>query len=109
MRKLHHHLGEELHKHMLKFIKKTIGRQYSCNAIKILRKNSSEQGEEYQSEYFCSELIAKAYKYLKILDRSKGSNTYWPVDFTVRGAMTLEGSYLGMERVILLKKHLRNV
>lgn len=74
---------------MIHYIKKTIGRSYSCNAINLLRKNSSEDGEDNHSEYFCSELIAKAYKYLKILNKSKGSNSYWPVDFTIRGAMVL--------------------
>lgn len=77
--------------------------------MKMFRKNSSDEGAEEKTEFFCSELVAKAYKHLKLLTTSKGSNTYWPVDFTIRGAMNLEkGSYLGMERVILLKKHLNN-
>ena len=70
---------------MLKpFIKKMIGKSYSCNAIKLLKKES-EEDLEGKGEYFCSELVAKAYKLLGLIDPSKSSNSYWPVDFTDRG------------------------
>jgi hypothetical protein len=35
--------------------------------------------------FFCSELIAKAYKSIGILDSKKSSGRYWPVDFSEKG------------------------
>ena len=73
-----------------------IGKDYSFGAMKLFRRSSGEEGSEGQNDYFCSELIAKAYKKFEILDKKKGSNSYWPVDFTERGGLTLEGEgYLG--------------
>lgn len=87
------------------FIKKTIGSKYSLGAIKLIRKTSEDSNPEQHQDFFCSELVAKAYKQMKLLKTDKGSQTFWPVDFTMRGALALEaGAYLGLERLILLKR-----
>ena len=53
--------------------------------------------------------MAKAYKRFGILDKKKGSNSYWPVDFTDRGGLALEGEgYLGFEKLIILKRHMKS-
>lgn len=49
------------------------------------------------------------YKILGLLGGERASSSYWPVDFTVRGAMNLlDGASLGDEQLIMLKKHLRS-
>ena len=89
-------------------MKKMIGKEYSFGAMKLFRKSSNEESAEVQSDFFCSELIAKAYKGLGILDKKKASNSYWPVDFTDRGGLVLEGEgYFGFEKLIILKRHLK--
>jgi palmitoyltransferase len=37
--------------------------------------------KEQERGYFCSELVAKAYKNVGLLDEKKSSCRYWPVDF----------------------------
>lgn len=72
-------------------------------------KSHSKKSEESDSEkrsYFCSELVARAYKNVGLLERGKGSARYWPADFTARGAIELEKqSYLGKEKTIVLDRH----
>ena len=60
--------------------------------------------------YFCSELIAKAYKSIGLLDRIKSSCRYWPVDFSEKGEMKIcKGAYLGPEQQIVLMKHVKKI
>ena len=107
-RKLYSINKEELHPILMTFMKKMIGKNYSFGALKLLRRNSSEEAVELQSDFFCSELMAKAYKYIGILDNSKGSNRFWPVDFTDRGSIPFIGAnYLGFEKLIILKRHIK--
>ena len=81
---------------LVSFMKQMIGKEYSFGTMKLLRRSSNEEGSEVQSDFFCSELIAKAYKYFGILNKKKASNSYWPVDFTDRGGLVLDGEgYLG--------------
>ena len=76
--------------------------------MKLLRRSSGDENQEGPSDFFCSELIAKAYKYFGILDKKKASNSYWPVDFTDRGGLALDGEgYFGFEKLIILKRHLK--
>ena len=90
-------------------MKQIIGKEYSFGAMKLLRRRSSEENAEIQNDFFCSELVAKAYKRFGILDKKKGSNSYWPVDFTDRGGLALEGEgYLGFEKLIILKRHMKS-
>ena len=70
-------------------MKEKIGKEYSFGAMKLLRRSSGEENADAQSDFFCSELIAKAYKRFGILNKKKGSNSYWPVDFTDRGGLCL--------------------
>jgi len=67
-RKLHHTRKYQFQTILLNFIKKTIGREYDFNPLRLLRKDSDDQVEESKG-YFCSELVAKAYKLMGLLDR----------------------------------------
>ena len=50
--------------------------------------------------FFCSELVATAFKRLKILDSERAASKYWPGDFsskcTLRG-MLINGASFGEE------------
>lgn len=73
----------------------------------MMRKSSGEE-EEPERGYFCSELVAKVYKKLGLLEKEKASSSYWPVDFTSRGGLNLfESAFLGEERLIILNKHVK--
>lgn len=71
----------------MKFVKSSIGKKYDLRALKLIRKTSGE--EESERGYFCSELVAKVYKELGLLEKEKASSSYWPVDFTARGGLNL--------------------
>lgn len=53
------------------FIKTVIGMKYKLNATKIFRKRCENDAENIRDDksYFCSELVASAYKCLGILPK----------------------------------------
>lgn len=52
--------------------------------------NEDERG------YFCSELVAKAYKGANLVEERKSCGRYWPVHFTTKKSVLLEkGAWLG--------------
>ena len=107
LRKLHYHGKAQGHSHLMKFIKSNIGKKYELKALKLIRK-SSEDEQHNTRGYFCSQLVAKVYKILGLLDSEKASRNYWPVDFTMRGGINLlKSAFLGSERPIILNKHLK--
>ena len=74
----------------------------------MLRRKSNEAEEEEDREFFCSEIIAKVYKTLGLLDREVSSVRYWPISFTSRGELNLmDGACFGAEMNVLLEKHLK--
>ncbi len=51
--------------------------------------------------YFCSELVASAYKCLGILPKGMAASQYWPGNFSNRGGLQLlEGAILEDEQQI---------
>jgi hypothetical protein len=57
--------------------------------------------EEEKQSFFCSELAARLYKELGLLDEKKSSTSYYPVDFSEKGGMRLlRDGKLGPEQVI---------
>jgi hypothetical protein len=54
-----------------KFIRTVIGMKYQLNASKILRKKCENDAENIREDksYFCSELVASAYKALGLLPK----------------------------------------
>ena len=75
-----------------------MGKKYQISATKLLKFESNFNWEEANKEvkevdergYFCSELIAKAYKTAGLLEARKSSAKYWPVDFSQKGALKLK-------------------
>lgn len=87
------------------FVVKTLGKGFELTLDKLFqfksKLNRSEQEEENKT-YFCSELAARLYKELGLLNEDKSSTTYFPVDFSQKGYMTIirEGVSIGNERII---------
>lgn len=85
-RKLISHRKEEIEHDLLKFVKINLGRKYSLNISKLFSFDSDFSWDMVSKDtargYFCSELIAKAYKGAGLFDKVKSSCRYWPVDFS---------------------------
>ena len=67
------------------FVKQSIGKQYKINPVKLLRRrNENDNSEQIKDSktYFCSELVATAYKRVGILDKDIAASKYWPGDFS---------------------------
>ena len=57
--------------------------------------------------YFCSQLVARLYKSLGLIDPLKSSKNYWPRDFSNAGKLEiLQGGSLENERVIIFDEQL---
>ena len=76
------------------FISKVEGKKYSLNPSKFFSSSSEET-------FFCSELVASAYKYLSLLPKSCNTSSYLPVHFSDKKSLSLEGPFsLGPEHLI---------
>ncbi|CAD8180998.1 unnamed protein product [Paramecium octaurelia] len=97
-------------KRFLEFINDNLGNDYSLNIGKFFRftstikkPNDNEQGEKKRS-YFCSELVAKAYKEMGLLDQLKSSTRYYPNDFTQEKQLQLlQGATLSPEFLVIFE------
>lgn len=56
--------------------------------------------------YFCSQLVAKAYKTMGLIDQNRSSKKYWPKDFSDRGQLKLLRGELQPERIIVFDEQL---
>jgi len=66
-----------------KFVKSAVGKRYELSVSKLLKKKSFIDGPESEPDrtYFCSELIAAAYKRVGLLSPEISSSSYWPGKF----------------------------
>ncbi|CAD8050282.1 unnamed protein product [Paramecium primaurelia] len=68
-----------------KFVKENVGRQYQLSFTKLLQEKSTiitSQNQQEDPTYFCSQLIAKIYKQIGLLNQDKSANQYWPGSFS---------------------------
>ena len=69
------------------------GKQYKLDPLRLLQKYSSTDSVENLHEgkgYFCSELIASAYKIIGVLPKQISSAQYWPGTFSAEGKLKLQ-------------------
>lgn len=62
-----------------------IGNKYTLNPIKLIKQNSDIYDDYSNLEnrgFFCSELVACAYKFLNLLPKKKAATKYWPGSFS---------------------------
>lgn len=112
MRHLYCERDEAFLNAMEKFIKTTVGNNYniSLNNLLFRRKSlkkksttgSATESEDIESrEFFCSELIAKAFKECGLLATDVASCQFMPADFSKEKKLKLEkGAKLGEELMI---------
>ncbi|CAD8141629.1 unnamed protein product [Paramecium octaurelia] len=68
-----------------KFVKENVGRQYQLSFTKLLQDKSTivtPQNQQEDPTYFCSQLIAKIYKQIGLLNQDRSANQYWPGSFS---------------------------
>ncbi|CDW86473.1 UNKNOWN [Stylonychia lemnae] len=84
-----------------KFVKSVIGNKYHLPIRKVLFQRKSIDEGVKNRRFFCSELIAKAYKEVGLLNSDKGCHTYFPHNFSQKGKLELDkGATLGDEMLI---------
>ena len=80
------------------------GKKYKLNLSKICRKKCTKDAAahiEKSQSYFCSELIASAFKRVQLLDEHKSASQYWPGDFSKEKKIDLkQGAWFGEEYLI---------
>jgi len=96
-----------------KFLKNARGKKYELDPLRLLQKYSSTDSVENLHEnkgYFCSELIASAYKTLGILPKHISSAQYWPGTFSAENNLKLEnGARFGEELLIEFEENQENI
>ncbi|CAD8068902.1 unnamed protein product [Paramecium primaurelia] len=91
------------------FILNNLGNEYGLTPSKLLKTISQivpqqSQVEEKKRTYFCSELVAKAYKEMGLLDQMKSSTQYYPSDFTQEKKLQLlDGATLDPEMLVVFE------
>lgn len=77
--------------------------KYKLNPSKIFRKKNLYDAENIKEDksYFCSELVASAYKCMGILPKDISASQYWPGTFSNKGKLNfLMNSKLEDEQII---------
>ena len=81
-----------------KFVHDTLGKRYKLNPRKLLKQKVREPGTE--DHFFCSELVASAYKKLGLLAAEVSACKFWPKDFSEEASLELTGGTLSPEMPI---------
>jgi len=106
VRRLHADLPEQSVAALERFISMVIGRKYGLwtpSALK--RKNSVLCADDPNRSFFCSELVACAYKRVGLLPDHQASCTYVPGAFAECTKMRLlKGAFLGPEEKLIFDK-----
>jgi len=80
-----------------KFVETVDGKPYGLGPLKLLRRHSKGEKENY----FCSELVASAFKTLDILPDDVPSNSYLPASFGDAGNLHLT-NHASLEKEIIV-------
>ena len=87
---------------------------YHLSFGKLMRKNSIDPSKENKKNkiqskgYFCSELIAAAFKHVNLLDKKLSSSQYWPGTLSSeKNIKLLGGASLMRERSVVLLRHIK--
>ena len=103
-RKLYYRLSEDEIEQLEDFAQKVRGKKYKMNPVKIWRKSSNRDasGDIKESKsYFCSELVASAFKRIGLLPENVSATQYWPNNFASNSTLNLQkDAYLGDEYLI---------
>jgi hypothetical protein len=76
-----------------KFINETKGKKFAFNAKKMIIKNNKKAGQE--EDFFCSELVASAFKAMGLLPFELDPSKIWPVNFEKDDGLPLINAKMG--------------
>lgn len=102
-RKLLYKRVPEFYSKLQKFLDHAYGKTYKVSAEKLLKKESLVlDGEDFKDRtFFCSELVAAAYKRLGLLPKDRSSTQYWPGSFSMEEDLNLlDGAALSQEYLL---------
>jgi hypothetical protein len=74
------------------------GKEYGLNMMHLIRKSSDAS----KDSYFCSEIVAMAYKRVGLLPPNLSSNSYLPNAFSEDGKMQLLGDASFGEEILIV-------
>lgn len=103
-RRLDVDISREKKKELKSFINKVISKKFRFSIKEFLFKKKDVTPED-QKGFFCSELVASAYKTLGLLPQTPASNKYWPGDFSSEQSLPLIPP-ARLQRELLIDKHL---
>lgn len=90
---------DDMIKNLENFVMKVDGKKFGIGPGKFIGKqNEVEPGEE--NTFFCSELVASAYKAMGVFPSDLKSSTIWPADFMDAKKLPLVNATLGPEMMI---------
>ena len=92
-RRLHYKLSEDEVELLEDFAQKVRGKKYKMNLTKMWRQKSNRDASENIKDtksYFCSELIASAYKRIGLLPSDISATQYWPGTFSIASDIEYE-------------------
>mmetsp|Transcript_3432 Transcript_3432/g.5321 ORF Transcript_3432/g.5321 Transcript_3432/m.5321 type:complete len:496 (-) Transcript_3432:211-1698(-) len=106
VRRLHGNLTEKQLEQLEEFVKMVIGRKYNLwKPTSLYRRKSTLPAHNPDRAFFCSELVAAAYKQASLLPSHSASCTYFPGSFAESAnMMLLGGASLGPEERIIFHK-----
>ena len=90
--------NEDMIRKLEKFVKNVDGKKFGIGPGKFIRSVSVEPGQE--NNFFCSELVASAYKAMGIFPSNLKSSSLWPADFLIDEKLPIENGRLGQEMLI---------
>lgn len=89
---------EDMIRKLEKFVKNVDGKKFGIGPSKFIKKSPVEPGSE--QNFFCSELVASAYKAMGLFPSTLKSSSLWPGDFLNDSKLPLIDSQLGQEQLI---------
>ena len=104
-RKLRHSRTLEAMQTLEQFIRSVIGLKYRLTPAKIFKKKDDGDETEKDKSYFCSELVAGAYKALGLLPKDVPASQYWPGSFSGKGNLRLLGDSILEDEQIVIFDH----
>lgn len=102
-RRLLYKRSPEFYSKLQRFLDHAYGKMYKVSAEKLLKKESLVlDGEDFKDRtFFCSELVAAAYKRLGLLPKERSSTQYWPGSFSMEEDLAmLDGAALSQEYLL---------
>ena len=90
---------EDMIRNLEKFVKTVDGKKFGINPIKFIRK-TPEVLPGNENNFFCSELVASAYKAMGLFPANANSSSFWPADFVNDTKLPLSNAALGQELLL---------